>query len=255
MDAGVPLKASVAGVAMGLIQEGNKTAVLTDILGDEDHLGDMDFKVAGTKKGVTAIQMDIKIEGLSKDLLRTALHQANEARMHILGEMEKTISTAKEELSDYAPKMETIKISTDMIGPLIGPSGKNIKKIAELTGAKVDIEDDGTVSVSHMERANLNEAMKMVRRSTATVKEGKYYNGKVVRIAEFGAFVELIPGTDGLLHVSEIAPERVNKVEDFLKEGEQVLVKVIEVDKAKGRIKLSRKQAIGYEGTIEENYA
>lgn len=251
MDAGVPMKAAVAGVAMGLIHEGDKTAVLTDILGDEDHLGDMDFKVTGTAQGVTALQMDIKIKGITEALLTQALSQAREARMHILGEMSKVKSAPNADLSQYAPRITKIQIAQDMIGALIGPGGKNIRAICEATGVKIDIEDDGSVLIASTSKEASDQALKLVKASTSSAEINKYYMGKVARIVDFGAFVEIMPGVDGLVHISELEPKRVEKVTDVLKEGEAVLVKVIEVDAKSGKVRLSRKQAIGYTGEIE----
>ncbi len=251
MDAGVPLTAPVAGIAMGLIMEGDKAAILSDILGDEDHLGDMDFKVTGTKKGITALQMDIKVGGISGKLLGDALHQARDGRLHILDLIEKSIATPRGELSPYAPKLTIIKIPVDRIGDLIGPGGKNIRKICEETGAKIDIEEDGTVIVAAVNQESGNAAVKLVRSYTAEAEVGKYYRGKVVRIAEFGAFVEIFPKVDGLVHISQIDTKRTEKVTDVLKEGDVFVVKVIEIDKASGKIRLSRKDALDYKGPIE----
>lgn len=252
MDAGVPVRAPVAGVAMGLIQEGKQTAILTDILGDEDHLGDMDFKVCGTAKGITALQMDIKIQGLSEALLSQALEQARQARMHILEKMGATIQQPRAELSPYAPKLTVLHIPRDLIGALIGPGGKNIRAICEATGAKVDIEDDGTVIVAAVDQESGNRALKMIKRTTAQPEVGKYYRGTVQKIMEFGAFIEVIPGTDGLCHISELAKERVKTVGDVLKEGDELVVKVLEIDSKTGKIRLSRKEALGYTGAVEE---
>ena len=252
MDAGVPLKDPVAGVAMGLIKDEDKMIILTDILGDEDHLGDMDFKVAGTKDGVTAIQMDIKIKELGYDTLANAMTQAHDARIHILDIMNKTIATAETNLSEYAPKLTVLKIPTDRIGELIGPGGKNIRKIIADTGASIDIEDDGTVNIAAVDQAAGDAAIKMVKRCTATPEVGKYYKGKVVRIADFGAFVELFPKVDGLVHISQLEEGRVNKVTDVLKEGQEIVVKVIEIDKASGKIRLSKKEAVGHENETVE---
>ncbi len=252
MDAGVPIKAPVAGVAMGLIQEGNTTAVLTDILGDEDHLGDMDFKVTGTAEGVTAIQMDIKIGGINKEILNKALRQARDARLHILSKMEETLALPRKALSPYAPQLTVIKIAVDRIGDLIGPGGKNVRKIVEETGATIDIEDDGTVVVGATDQASGNLALKLIKRATASPDAGKYYKGKVVRITDFGAFVEIFPKVDGLLHISQIDTARIKQVSDVLKVGDEVVVKVIEIDAESGKIRLSRKDAFGHEGEVEE---
>lgn len=240
LDAGVPIKGNVSGIAMGLIKEGDKYAVLTDILGDEDHLGDMDFKVAGTREGITALQMDIKIDSVSFQIMETALNQAKEGRNHILSEMEKVMSIARGQISEFAPRIETIKIKPDKIREVIGAGGKVIRGITEATGVKIDIEDDGTIHVASSDPAATKAALKMINDICAEAEVGKTYKGKVVKIAEFGAFVEILPNTQGLLHISEIANERIRAVTDVLKEGESIDVKVLEVDRA-GRIKLSRK--------------
>jgi polyribonucleotide nucleotidyltransferase len=240
LDAGVPIKGNVSGIAMGLIKEGDKYAVLTDILGDEDHLGDMDFKVAGTRDGITAVQMDIKIDSVSFQIMETALMQAREGRNHILNEMEKVMSVARGQISEYAPRIETIKIKPDKIREVIGAGGKVIRGITEATGVKIDIEDDGTIHVASSDPEATKAALKMISDICAEAEVGKTYKGKVVKIAEFGAFVEILPNTQGLLHISEIANERIRAVTDVLKEGETIDVKVLEVDRA-GRIKLSRK--------------
>lgn len=240
LDAGVKIKGNVAGIAMGLIKEGEKYAVLTDILGDEDHLGDMDFKVAGTATGITALQMDIKIDSVSFAVMDQALEQARAGRVHILGEMEKVIQVPRGQISDYAPRIETIKIKPDKIREVIGAGGKVIRGITEATGVKIEIEDDGTVHVASSDPTATKKAIEMINAICAEAEVGKAYKGKVVKIAEFGAFVEILPNTQGLLHISEIANERVRQVTDVLKEGEMVDVKVLEVDRA-GRIKLSRK--------------
>ncbi len=243
MDAGVPLKAPVAGIAMGLIEEGDEITILSDILGDEDHLGDMDFKVAGTADGVTALQMDIKIQGISRDIMTNALEQARVGRLHILGEMAKTMDTKRDEISLYAPRIETIKINPDKIRDLIGPGGKVIRGIVEETGAKIDVEDDGTVRIASADGESLRKALDIVEGITQEAKVGKIYKGTVRRIVDFGAFVEIMPGTDGLLHISQIGPGRVEKVSDELSEGDEVSVKVLEVDRS-GKIRLSRKEAL-----------
>jgi polyribonucleotide nucleotidyltransferase len=240
LDAGVKIKGNVAGIAMGLIKEGDKYAVLTDILGDEDHLGDMDFKVAGTATGITALQMDIKIDSVSFAVMEQALEQARAGRVHILGEMEKVIQVPRGQISDYAPRIETIKIKPDKIREVIGAGGKVIRGITEATGVKIEIEDDGTVHVASSDPVATKKAIEMINAICAEAEVGKAYKGKVVKIAEFGAFVEILPNTQGLLHISEIANERVRQVTDVLKEGEMIDVKVLEVDRA-GRIKLSRK--------------
>ena len=250
MDAGVPIKSPVAGIAMGLIQEGKETAVLSDILGDEDHLGDMDFKVVGTAKGITSLQMDIKIEGLSASLFNQALEQAREGRLHILGEMAKALNAPRAEISPYAPKIITLNIPKDMIGALIGPGGKNIRGITEATGVKIDIDDDGTVHVAAVDGEAATRAIKMIKATVAVPEIGKYYKGTVQKIMEFGAFVEVLPGTDGLVHISQLSDKRVAKVDDVVKEGEEVVVKVLEID-SKGKIRLSMKEAVGHENEVE----
>jgi polyribonucleotide nucleotidyltransferase len=243
MDAGVPISAPVAGVAMGLIKETDGFAVLTDILGDEDHLGDMDFKVAGTANGVTALQMDIKIEGITKEIMEQALSQANAGRMHILGEMNKVISTPREEVSDYAPRYITIKINPDKIRDVIGKGGATIRSITEETGASIDIDDDGNVKIASVDLEAGNEARRRVEQITADVEVGSVYEGRVAKLMDFGAFVTILPGKDGLVHISQISDERVQNVSDKLAEGDMVKVKVLEVDK-QGRIRLSMK-AVG----------
>jgi len=244
MDAGVPILHPVAGIAMGLIKEGERVAVLSDILGDEDHLGDMDFKVCGTEKGITAIQMDIKIQGLSKELLAKALEQARRGRLHIISKMNEAIAVPRKELSLYAPRLESIKIPKEKIKDVIGPQGKVIKGIVELTGVKIDINDDGLVNIFSNNPAALAQAKEIVTYITARPEEGKVYLGKVVKIMEFGAFVEILPGTDGLVHISQLDPQRVNQVTDIVKEGDEVVVKVLEIGKD-GKIRLSRKDALG----------
>jgi len=240
MDAGVPYPKPVAGIAMGLIKEGSRVAVLTDILGDEDHLGDMDFKVAGTKDGVTGIQMDIKIEGVDAAIMKQALEQAHEGRIHILGEMSKAISQPRSDLNKNAPRITTIKVPVDMIGAVIGPSGKVIKDIVAKTGAKVNIEDDGTCSVASNDSEAAAKAIAMIQNIIAVVEVGAIYKGPVKKITDFGAFIGVLPNQDGLLHISEIAHERVNSVTDYMKEGDIVEVKVLEVD-PQGKVRLSRK--------------
>jgi polyribonucleotide nucleotidyltransferase len=240
LDAGVPIKGNVAGIAMGLIKENDRVAVLTDILGDEDHLGDMDFKVAGTRDGITAVQMDIKIDSVTFDVMEKALAQAKEGRHHILNEMEKTMRTPRGQISEFAPRIETIQIKPDKIREVIGPGGKVIKGITEATGVKIEIEDSGKIHVASSDPEATKRAIAMINDIVAEAEVGKAYKGKVVKIAEFGAFVEIMPNTQGLLHISEIANERIRQVTDVLKEGDIVDVKVLEVDRA-GRIKLSRK--------------
>jgi len=240
MDAGVPLKAPVAGIAMGLILEGDKFAVLTDILGDEDHLGDMDFKVAGSKEGITALQMDIKIEGITREIMQVALEQALEARLHILDEMNKVLDAPRQELSDYAPRIMTFKINPDKIRDVIGKGGATIRAITEETGTSIDLNDEGIVKVSSADNAAAQEARRRIEQLTADVEVGSIYEGKVAKIMDFGAFVTILPGKDGLVHISQISTERVENVSDKLSEGETIKVKVLEVDK-QGRIRLSMK--------------
>jgi len=242
MDAGVPIQAPVAGVAMGLIREGDKFTVLSDILGDEDHLGDMDFKIAGTADGITAVQMDIKIEGLSRDIMRDALYHARTSRLHVLNEMGKALPASRAEIAKHAPRIETIKIDPDKIRDVIGPGGKVIRSIVADTGCKIDVSDDGTVKIASADGAMMQKAIDIVRGLTASPEVGRIYDGKVRKIVEFGAFVEILPGTDGLLHISQIAEERVRSVSDVLKEGDQIPVKVLEVDR-QGKIRLSLKEA------------
>ncbi len=242
MDAGVPIKAPVAGIAMGLIQEGDEFIILSDILGDEDHVGDMDFKVAGTRKGITAIQMDIKVSGISREVMAQALAQAKAGRMHILDKMAEALEAPRDDISDYAPRIMTIKIDPDKIRDVIGPGGKNIRAITEKSGAKIDIEDSGEIKIASVDGKASELAIALIRELTQEAEVGKVYLGKVQRIMDFGAFVEIFPGTDGLLHISQIAEERVRDVRDYLKEGDEVMVKVIEVDR-QGKIRLSRKEA------------
>lgn len=240
MDAGVPIKAPVAGVAMGLIKEGEQFAVLTDILGDEDHLGDMDFKVAGTFEGITALQMDIKIDGITKEIMQQALSQAHDGRLHILGEMARVISEARTEMSDYAPRIMTIKINPEKIRDVIGKGGAVIRALSEESGVSIDIDDDGTVKIASTDNAAAKEAIRRIEQITADVEVNAVYTGKVVRLMDFGAFVNILPGRDGLVHISQISNKRVNQVSDILSEGDQVTVKVLEVDK-QGRVRLSMK--------------
>ena len=244
MDAGVPLKDLVAGVAMGLVAEGDNIVVLTDILGDEDHYGDMDFKVTGTTEGITALQMDIKVERLTREVMEQALEQAKEGRLHILGCMKETIAKPRNEISEYAPIITNVKISPEKVRVLIGPGGKTIREISNVSGARIDVDDAGVVTVSSPDKECSDAAMKMIKEMVQEAEVGKLYEGKVVKIMDFGAFVEIFPGTDGLVHISQLAPERVNKVTDVLNEGDEVLVKVLEVGKD-GRIRLSRKAAMG----------
>lgn len=243
MDAGVPLKAPVAGIAMGLIKKGEHYSILTDIQGMEDHLGDMDFKVAGTAKGVTALQMDIKIDGLSRNILEEALTQAKVGRMHILESMLATLAEPREKLSEFAPKIVIVKINPDKIRDVIGPGGKQINKIIEETGVKIDTEQDGTIYISSANEEMNARAKQIIEDIVREAKVGEYYLSTVKRIEKFGAFCEIFPGKDGLLHISEIQEERTKQVEDVLKLGDQLLVKVIEIDK-QGRVNLSRKVVI-----------
>ncbi|MFN7445464.1 MAG: polyribonucleotide nucleotidyltransferase [Curvibacter sp.] len=240
MDAGVPMKAHVAGIAMGLIKEGNRFAVLTDILGDEDHLGDMDFKVAGTTNGITALQMDIKIQGITKEIMQVALAQAKEARMHILGKMQDAVGEAKSEVSQFAPRLYTMKINPEKIRDVIGKGGAVIRALTEETGTQIDIAEDGTITIASTDGAKADEAKRRIAEITAEVEIGKVYEGPITKILDFGALVNLLPGKDGLLHISQIAHERVEKVTDYLSEGQIVKVKVLETDD-KGRVKLSMK--------------
>ncbi|KAB8042404.1 polyribonucleotide nucleotidyltransferase [Janthinobacterium aquaticum] len=246
MDAGVPMKEHVAGIAMGLIKEGGKFAVLSDILGDEDHLGDMDFKVAGTRNGITALQMDIKIMGITKEIMQVALAQAKEGREHILGEMQKAMPTVKTELSDFAPRLITIKINPEKIRDVIGKGGAVIRALTEETGTQIDISDEGVVTIASVDAAAGQEAKRRIEELTASVEVGKTYEGTVLKLLDFGAIVQVMPGKDGLLHISQIANERVNAVADYLKEGQLVRVKVLETDD-RGRLKLSMKAAEGGE--------
>jgi polyribonucleotide nucleotidyltransferase len=244
MDAGIPVKAPVAGIAMGLIKEGDDVAILSDILGDEDHLGDMDFKVAGTAEGVTALQMDIKITGVTREIMQKALAQAREGRLHILGKMAETLSLPRVDMSTYAPRIVTIWVKTDKIRDVIGTGGKNIRGITEATGVVIDIDDTGKINIASSDKDACDRAIKMIRDLTAEAEEGKLYMGIVKKVMDFGAFVEIFPGTDGLVHVSELDTTRVQNVTDILNEGDKVLVKCIGIDK-QGKIKLSRKEALG----------
>jgi polyribonucleotide nucleotidyltransferase len=243
MDAGVPIKAPVAGIAMGLVKEGEKIAILSDILGDEDHLGDMDFKVCGTEKGITSIQMDIKITGLSTEIMQRALEQARVGRLHILGEMRKALAQPRPEISPYAPRITTIQIRPEYIKNVIGPGGKVIKDIIARTGCAINIEDSGKVDIASSNSEAVQQAISMIQALTREAEVGKTYLGTVRKIAEFGAFVELFPGTDGLVHISELSDKRVKSVSDVLKEGDEVMVKVLSIDKT-GKIRLSRKEAL-----------
>jgi polyribonucleotide nucleotidyltransferase len=242
MDAGVPLKAHVAGIAMGLIKDGNRFAVLSDILGDEDHLGDMDFKVAGTDRGITALQMDIKIQGITKEIMAVALSQAREGRMHILQHMQEAMPHARTEISQHAPRMMTFKINPEKIRDVIGKGGAVIRALTEETGTTIDIQDDGMVTIASVNADACNAAKKRIEDITADVEVGRIYEGTVLRLLDFGAIVQVLPGKDGLLHISQIAKERVNQVSDYVKEGQVVKVKVLEADD-KGRLRLSMKAA------------
>jgi polyribonucleotide nucleotidyltransferase len=244
MDAGVPIKSSVAGIAMGLVKDESGFVVLSDILGDEDHLGDMDFKVAGTDAGITALQMDIKIEGIDREIMQKALTQAKGARLHILKVMEEAISEHREELSDFAPRIYTLKIHPKKIAEVIGKGGATIRALTEETGTTIEIEDDGTIKIAATDGASAKNAIARIEALTAEIEVGTIYHGKVMRIVDFGAFVNILPGKDGLVHISQIAEERVNNVSDHLKEGQEVAVKVLEVDR-QGRIRLSIKEAMG----------
>jgi polyribonucleotide nucleotidyltransferase len=241
MDAGIPTAGAVSGIAMGLIKEGDKVAVLSDILGDEDHLGDMDFKVAGTAKGVTAIQMDIKIGGVGRDILLAALRQARDGRLHILDKMNVALDKPRAELSPYAPRIYVMNVRSEKIREIIGPGGKIIRGIQEQTGVKIDVEDDGTVKIAAVDAASARAAISIIEGIVQEAQVGKVYEGKVRKIMEFGAFVELFPGTDGLLHVSQISKKRVRSVSSCFKEGDKVTVSVLEVDRD-GRIRLSHKE-------------
>jgi polyribonucleotide nucleotidyltransferase len=244
MDAGVPVKDPVAGVAMGLISDGENVVILTDIIGDEDHFGDMDFKVTGTAYGITALQMDIKIDGLKREIVAKALHQAREARLHILNEMNKALSKSRSEISKYAPRILTITVKPEKVRDIIGPGGRTIKHITVTTGTQINIEDDGTVMIASADSEASDAAAEMIRELVKEAEVGKFYSGKVTRIMDFGAFVEILPGTEGLLHISQLSHERVRSVSDVLKEGDEVLVKVTEMD-SNGKIRLSRKAALG----------
>jgi polyribonucleotide nucleotidyltransferase len=245
MDAGVPIKTPVAGIAMGLIKEGDRVAILSDILGDEDHLGDMDFKICGTKNGVTAVQMDIKIQGLTRQILEQALAQAHRGRFHILGKMAEALVASRDELNKFAPRIFTLNVKPDKIRDIIGPGGKTIRGITAQTGVAIDVEDDGTVHIASPDGVMAQKAIDIIKGLTAEAEVGEFYMGVVRRLADFGAFVEILPGTDGLVHVSELDVKRVNAVADICKEGDEMLVKVIGIDRASGKIRLSRKEALG----------
>jgi polyribonucleotide nucleotidyltransferase len=243
MDAGVPFVKPVAGIAMGLIQEDDKIAVLSDILGDEDHLGDMDFKVVGTKDGITALQMDIKVHGLDRSILEKALRQAKNGRLHILKEMAKVITAPRAELSQHSPRIFTLMVKPDKIRDVIGPGGKTIRGIIEQCGVQVDVDDSGKVSIAAKDGESAQKAMDLIKGLTQEPEVGKVYQGIVRKIMEFGAFVEILPGTDGLVHISELADQRVNRVEDIVAEGDEIYVKCIGVDR-QGKIRLSRREAL-----------
>jgi polyribonucleotide nucleotidyltransferase len=244
MDAGVPIKEPVAGVAMGLMAEGDKVAVLTDIIGDEDHFGDMDFKVTGTKDGITALQMDIKIDGIDRTVFQRALAQAREGRLHILEKMNQCISQPRSSVSPYAPIITTMQIHSEKIRTLIGPGGRTIREITAASDCRIEVDDTGKVVISASDAESSQVAMEMIKKLIQEAEIGNLYRGKVRKIMDFGAFVEILPGTDGLIHISQLDKERVNKVTDILQEGDEVLVKVIDIDK-NGRIALSRKAALG----------
>jgi len=252
MDAGVPIKAPVAGIAMGLIQEKGKIAVLTDILGDEDHMGDMDFKVTGTKDGITALQMDIKVEGLTRKILEDALSQAREARLHILEAMVKVLPEARDDVSEYAPRIVTMQVKVDRIRDIIGPGGKMIRAITEQSGAQINVDDSGRVSISSSSIESIDKARRLIEGLTAEAEIGACYQGMVTRVADFGAFVEILPGTDGLVHISELENHRVDRVSDVVNEGDEVVVKVLNIDQT-GRIRLSRKAAFGVDPSEVQN--
>jgi polyribonucleotide nucleotidyltransferase len=246
MDGGVPVRDVVAGIAMGLLKEGDEVVILSDILGDEDHAGDMDFKVCGTEKGVTAMQMDIKIDGLTENILHKALAQARDGRLFIIGKLRQTLGAPRPDISMYAPRITTVKVKEDQVRTVIGSGGKNIRQIISETGVTIDVEDDGTVTIASADAEMAARAVAMVKWLTEEAEVGKIYRGTVKKIVDFGAFVEILPGTEGLLHISQIARERIAKVTDALQEGDEVMVKVLEIDK-QGKIRLSRKEALGAE--------
>jgi polyribonucleotide nucleotidyltransferase len=252
MDAGVPVKKAVAGIAMGLVQEGDEVAILTDILGVEDHLGDMDFKVAGTAEGITAFQMDVKSEEISRDTLARALEQAREARLFVLDRMNSAIAAPRADISEYAPRIFQITIPVEKIGGVIGPGGKVVRDITAKTGAEIDIDDDGTVSVASCEREGAERALEMINQIIADVEVGKIYKGKVTRLMNFGAFVEVLPGKEGLVHISELADHHVKQVEDVVKVGDEIQVKCVEID-AQHRVNLSKVAAERELGLIPDS--
>jgi polyribonucleotide nucleotidyltransferase len=250
MDSGVPVSAAVSGVAMGLIMEGERYVILTDILGTEDHLGDMDFKVAGTRDGITALQMDIKIAGITPEIMAEALRRARDARMYILDQMDKVIAEPRPELKSHVPRIETIKVPVDKIGAIIGPSGKNIRALQEETNTKIDIDDDGTVYIAAVDGEGFYEARERILAMTETAEIGRIYTGKCVRVTDFGAFIEILPGVDGMVHISQLSTERVDKVEDVVNVGDDLTVMVIDIA-SDGKIRLSR-QALLEGWTVEE---
>jgi polyribonucleotide nucleotidyltransferase len=254
MDGGVPIKTPVAGIAMGLIKEGDRVAVLSDILGDEDHLGDMDFKICGTKTGVTAVQMDIKIQGLTREILETALRQAREGRLFILGKMAEALAAPREDLSKFAPRIHTMQVKPDQIREIIGPGGKTIRGITAQTGVAIEVEDDGTVHIASPDGIAVKKAIDIIKGLTTEPELGEFYMGVVKRLADFGAFVEILPGTDGLVHISELDQKRVGAVQDICKEGDEMLVKVIGIDRATDKIRLSRKEAMGKTPEVVHNF-
>ncbi len=254
MDAGVPIKMPVAGIAMGLIKEGERVAVLSDILGDEDHLGDMDFKICGSRTGVTAVQMDIKIQGLTREILETALRQARDARLFILGKMAEALAGPREDLSMHAPRITTLQVKPDQIREIIGPGGKTIRGITAQTGVAIEVEDDGTVHIASPDGIAVKKAIDIIKGLTTEPEVGEFYMGVVKRIADFGAFVEILPGTDGLVHISELDAKRVNTVQDICKEGDEMVVKVIGIDRATGKIRLSRREVLGKTPDVIHNF-
>ncbi len=247
MDAGVPITQSVSGIAMGLVKEGDKYAILSDILGNEDHLGDMDFKVAGTERGITAFQMDIKIQGISFEIMGNALQQAKEGRVHILGIMNSAIAQAREQLSQYAPRLIAMKVETDQIGLIIGPGGKTIQGMQKLFGVDINIEDDGTVNIASPNKENAQKCKEYIKKLTATPEVGEIYEGVVTKLMDFGAFVEILPGKEGLIHISQIDNKRVEKVTDYFKPGDKVTVKLIKIEN--GKFSLSRKELLSTDST------
>jgi polyribonucleotide nucleotidyltransferase len=254
MDAGIPIKTPVAGIAMGLIKEGERVAVLSDILGDEDHLGDMDFKICGTKAGVTAVQMDIKIQGLTREILESALRQAKEGRLHILGKMNEALAAPREEMSLFAPRIHTMHVKPDQIREIIGPGGKTIRGITAQTGVAIEVQDDGTVLIASPDGIAVKKAIDIIKGLTTEPEVGEFYLGVVKRLADFGAFVEILPGTDGLVHISELDAKRVAAVQDICREGDEMLVKVIGIDRATGKIRLSRKETLGKTPDVVHNF-